>query len=256
MINLKIKNVNVEISVNDNINFEITNRLNLNTAVIYIDDPLAMDNHRHMPTSIRYLTTPNRYLSHREHLRMWLRKPSSSMAIDEIIKTRKLNNIFEKLDAVCPGKVVIKNYRSFAYDEGDSEVVSIDIANVSTGLKTFAIIKTLLLNGALEDNGTIILDEPEIHLHPEWQLLFAELIVLLQKEFNMHILLNTHSPYFLDAIDVYSHKHGISSKCRYYLAENTGKTSVITDVSNNIERIYQKLARPLQVLENERYAND
>ena len=48
------------------------------------------------------------------------------------------------------------------------------------------------------------LDEPEIHLHPAWQVIFAELIVLIQKEFNMHILLNTHSPYFLNAIEIYA----------------------------------------------------
>ena len=60
-------------------------------------------------------------------------------------------------------------------------------------MKTFLIIKTLLINDVIQSNGTIILDEPEIHLHPEWQLLFAELIVLIQKEFGMHILLNTHT---------------------------------------------------------------
>ena len=258
---LKIKDVSVDVRVRNNINIELLNKLTLNTEAIYLDDPYAMDNYRYMPhRAVRHLSLrelrAGRYMSHREHLRMWLSKQSSSTAIDEIITTRKLNKAFEKLDVVCPGKMVLKNRRSFVYVEGDSEAVSIDIANVSTGLKAFAIIKTLLLNGALEDNGTIILDEPEIHLHPEWQLLFAELIVLIQKEFNMHILLNTHSPYFLNAIEVYTHKHGISSKCRYYLAENTGATSIIKDVSDNIEEIYQKLARPLQVLENERYAND
>ena len=141
------------------------------------------------------------------------------------------------------------------YREGDSEI-ALDMKNVSTGLKTFIIMKTLLLNGSLEENGIIVLDEPEIHLHPDWQLVFAELIVLLQKEFNMHILLNTHSHYFLDAIDVYSHKHGVSEKCRYYLAEDKGGAATIEDVTDNIERIYDKLSRSLQVLENERYRDD
>ena len=130
------------------------------------------------------------------------------------------------------------------------------MTNISTGLKTFAILKALLLNGSIEENGTIILDEPESHLHPEWQLVFAELIVLLQKEFNLHILINTHSPYFLNALEVYSYKHGIFLRCKYYLAEIINKSSIISDVSNNIERIYEKLARPLQDLENMRYSND
>ena len=101
----------------------------------------------------------------------------------------------------------------------------------------------------------IILDEPEIHLHPEWQLKFAEIIVLIQKEFNTNILLNTHSPYFLNALEVYSEKYEIEKKCNYYIAnEEQGITSIV-DVTNETEKIYVKLAKPLQELENMEYGN-
>ena len=117
--------------------------------------------------------------------------------------------------------------------------------------------KTLLLNGAIEENGTIILDEPEIHLHPEWQLQFAELIVLLSKEFRINILLNTHSPYFLRAIQVYSAKYEMADKCKYYMSELVNNKKVnILDVSDDVDKIFEKLAQPLQVLENERWNID
>lgn len=83
--------------------------------------------------------------------------------------------------------------------------------------------------------------------------MFAELIVLLQKEFDVHILLNTHSPYFLNAIEVYSAKYGIDDRCKYYLASSENDISYLEDVTDNIEKIYSKLAQPLQELENERY---
>lgn len=35
-----------------------------------------------------------------------------------------------------------------------------------------------------------------------------------------------------------------------------GESSYIKDVTDNIEKIYSKLAKPLQELENERYSND
>ena len=79
--------------------------------------------------------------------------------------------------------------------------------------------------------------------------------MLLQKEFSLHILLNTHSPYFLNAIEVYSAKHGIADKCKYYQAKvEDGKTQ-IDDVTDNTEAIYRQLAKPLQDLEDYRYSN-
>ena len=126
---------------------------------------------------------------------------------------------------------------------------------MSTGLKSFVILRTLLEKGRIDENGVVILDEPEIHLHPEWQLKFAEIIVLIQREFKTNILLNTHSPYFLNAIEVYSEKYGIGDVCNYYLAkEQNGRTKII-DVTDNRELIYAKLARPLQDLENMEYRN-
>ena len=168
---------------------------------------------------------------------------------------RKLEKIYEKIDSVCDGEMIPMKQSGLGYQKKGTDKV-LDVKNISTGLKTFVILKTLLMNGTLEENGTIILDEPEIHLHPQWQLLFAELIVLIQKEFNMHILLNTHSPYFLQAIEVYAAKYEIADKCKYYLAQLEGDMAVINDVSDSTETIYKLLAKPFQDLENVRYEND
>ena len=115
------------------------------------------------------------------------------------------------------------------------------------------ILKMLLSKGIIEENGTIILDEPEIHLHPEWQLLLAELIVLIHKEFGVHILLNTYSPYFLRAIQVYSAKYEVADQCKYYLSEIKEEQAMVNDVTDHIDAIYEKLSRPLQKLEDLRW---
>ena len=157
-----------------------------------------------------------------------------------------------KINEVCSGDLNVSNNNTIAYRiKGTNKELS--PKNLSAGLKTFAILKKLLLNGSIEENGTIILDEPEIHLHPEWQLVFAELIVLMQKEFNLHVLLTTHNPYFLNAIDVYSAKYDIIDKCNYYLAVNNGDTANIKEVTDDLEKIYSQLAKPLQDLEDEGY---
>ena len=96
----------------------------------------------------------------------------------------------------------------------------------------------------------LILDEPEIHLHPEWQLRYAEILVLIQKSFNLTILLTTHSPFFLDAIELYACKHRIGDKMHYYLSEAVGNQVLFHDVSDEIDKIYEKMSAPVQVLEN------
>ena len=128
-----------------------------------------------------------------------------------------------------------------------------NVKNLSAGLKTFALFKQLILNGTIGQNSIVILDEPEIHLHPEWQLVLARLIVLLQIEFDLHILLTTHSPYFLNAIEVFSVRYHIANKCNYYLTQADYQGVKFIDVSRDIDKIYAKLAKPLQELENMRY---
>ena len=40
----------------------------------------------------------------------------------------------------------------------------------------------------MKNKDVVILDEPEIHLHPQWQIAYAELIVLLQKQFDLSVV--------------------------------------------------------------------
>lgn len=248
-IQLQIKDKIITVSVENEGSVDIQNPgdVSLHTEVVYIDDPFVLDD-----PSMFYRRIPSASADHRYHLRKKLFWPDTEANVfDEIIAKDKLNSIYEKISSVCSGDIIRSKRSVLGYQRKGSDKV-LNVRNLSTGLKTFVILKMLLTSGAIERNGTIILDEPEIHLHPEWQLLFAELIVLIQKEFGVHVLLNTHSPYFLNAIEVYTVKYGVDDKCKYYLAFSKDDISNIEDVTDNIEAIYSKLARPLQDLENER----
>lgn len=250
-IRLQIKDKSIALSIENNRVTGIENAINLHVEAVYMDDPFLLDT---IPSP--YFGIRSRYADHRTHLRKKIfDNASKKTAVEEIIVNNKFQNIYEKISSVCSGEIVRSNQKEYSYKSADSDKL-LDVRNLSTGLKTFVILKTLLLNGGIEYNGVVILDEPEIHLHPEWKLLFAELIVLLHKEFDVHILLNTHSPYFLRAIQVYSAKYEMADKCRYYLSENSGNQAAITDVSDDIERIYARLSKPLQDLEDERWRDD
>ncbi len=254
-IELTIKDKTVMVEVNNNLVSSIKDYFSLNTEALYLDDPFILDD---LPVFYYRSRIYNRVATHQSHLRAKLLNENNGSEIEEVVReeaiTSHINKIINKIDEACNGELANTSGGIIYKSESSNKVFR--MANVSTGLKTFIIIKRLLLNGSLEDNGTLILDEPEIHLHPEWQVLFAEIIVLLQKEFNMHILLNTHSPYFIEAIEVFVDKHGVKDKSCFYLAEKVDNEAIVNDVTDETEKIYKQLAEPFQVLENLRWEND
>ena len=223
-IDLKIKNKNINLIISDD-KIQIKDFFSLYENVMLLDNPRIIDN-----LAENIILSANKIFSIIENLHnskfiSMLRNDKSSTATDNILNEEKLFKIEEKLNKIVDGKFLKKDFGVYFYRNKSGK--EINVKNLSTGFKVFSIIKLLIQNNQLRENGTIILDEPEIHLHPEWQLKFAELIVLLQKEFGMHILLTTHSPYFVNALEVFSEKYGVDEKCKYYVAENVENSSII-----------------------------
>ena len=252
-VKVKIKENTIDFAVINNKDISISNYMNLNKEIIYMDDPFILDD----LIKPQWHIVSRQKFDHRQDLLQKMannQKNEEFSFVDEVIVQKKLEKILKVIQNVCDGSLVSDETNRFVY-KNDRLNGSLDMVNLSTGMKNFIILQQLLQNGNIDENGIIILDEPEIHLHPEWQLKFAEIIVLLQKEFNMNILLNTHSPYFLNSIEVYSEKNGINNKCKYYLIEENNTEAEVLDVTNLTEKIYEKLAKPLQELESLEYGN-
>ena len=249
-ITLTTKNqeVKVEIKENDDstdIQVDCPANFYYSTDSVYIDDPHVLDM---IDFGFHIISNPLNS-EHRQHLIKQLNAQVNAESVINIQETEKLKAIYEKISLVCSGDLIKENNNKNTYRRPNSDK-SLNVQNLSTGLKTFVILKKLIMNGTIKEQSTIILDEPEIHLHPKWQISLAEIIVLLQKEFNLHILLNSHSPYFIRAIQAYSKKYSIEKKCRFYLALLENDKAVFNEVSSDIELIYEKLADPIQTLEN------
>lgn len=105
----------------------------------------------------------------------------------------------------------------FAYTRSDNEVFN--LLECATGIKSFSIIQLLLKNGHLTDKTLLIIDEPESHLHPQWIIEYARLIVLLNKEIGVKFFIASHNPDMVSAIKYISEKEQTSHNLNYYLAE-------------------------------------
>lgn len=131
----------------------------------------------------------------------------------------------------------------------DSDSSKLTLLDVASGIKSFALIFSLLKKDYLTKDSLLILDEPENHLHPEWQIKYAEMVSLLvSKEFS--VVLTSHSPTFIQALAAYERKYNINEKTSFYLAEKIeGQNySTLTDVTDNIERISENLVEPMDKL--------
>jgi predicted ATPase len=106
--------------------------------------------------------------------------------------------------------------KTFTYKREDGK--EFDLLECATGLKSFSLLQLLYKNGFLSNKTLLIIDEPEVHLHPQWVVEYARLIVLLNKHLGVKFLLASHHPDMISAIKYISEKENTSGNLHFYLA--------------------------------------
>lgn len=155
--------------------------------------------------------------------------------LEQTLANESIASVKEHMDQVLPGTFDFSSTGDFYVQNGKK----LSVSNLATGSKMFSIIKLLMEKGELDNTTMLILDEPEAHLHPMWQNIFAEIIVLVVKELKVNILLTTHSPNFMLAIDAYMRKYEIQDQTNFYQTNSveSGLVEYIC-VNNDISSIY------------------
>lgn len=220
---------------------------NILHEAFFIDDPFVLD----QVSDHLWFSIGNRY---RKELLNHLNETDDDImdGIFEAVSAKEnLKEIYDILKRVADGQILVQNGQWSLHSEKFEEPIHFE--NLSAGLKSFVLLKLLLEKGILKEKDVLILDEPEIHLHPEWQLVYAEMIVLLQKKFDLSIVVTTHNRDFLEAIELYAKKYELFPKCRFYLSGQEEGLSVFEDVTECLDKIYSQLVTPSMLLDNLRY---
>lgn len=156
---------------------------------------------------------------------------------------------FESIvNEVVNGKLIKEDQRLVFYDNWCNG--TIEFSNIASGLKIFIILQRLINNGSFLDDSVLIIDEPETNLHPEWQIKLAQLLVLLNKKIGLRMYLNSHSPYFVRAMEYFSHQYDVVEKCHFYFMEANEENGMYQsiDVTEQLGIIYDKLAEPFNLV--------
>ncbi|HPX76067.1 MAG TPA: AAA family ATPase [Bacteroidales bacterium] len=140
--------------------------------------------------------------------------------------------------------------KTFTYKREDGK--EFDLLECATGLKSFSLLQLLYKNGFLSNKTLLIIDEPEVHLHPQWVVEYARLVVLLNKHLGVKFLLASHHPDMISAIKYISEKENTSGNLHFYLANQylNSFTYNYKDLGVEIEDIFSSFNIALERIDS------
>lgn len=214
----------------------VASLFNLSRA-IYIDTPMALTNE----------SAENVFWN---ELRRMVLQRKQELELPEKKLLRRIKNILHgearmiEIDTPFGGEEL-----RFVSDDGK---VNIEIERAATGFKTFTYLQRLLENGFLGEDSLLLIDEPEAHLHPQWIVEYARILVLLHKELGQKIMVATHNPDMVAALKAIAEREGVIDKTHFYIARTSEQQSGYTykDLGADISEIFTSFNIALSRIES------
>ncbi len=128
------------------------------------------------------------------------------------------------------------------------ENFQIDVTNTASGIKSFGILQILSENNWLREDTFLIFDQPEVFLHPIWQVEMAKILITLVKS-GVSVFVNCDSPYMLEAFKRYSEVMAIEEKTNFYFAQDGYIVQIEESNSKTLAKIFEKLSEPFALFE-------
>lgn len=115
----------------------------------------------------------------------------------------------------------------------------------ATGIRAIANFKKLEQLGLLDAQTVLIIDEPEAHLHPEWIVKYAALLIQAVKVYGIHLFVATHSPMMTLALHDIAAAEGLMKRFKCYTTEVAeGETkATLRDMGTEISASFDSFNR-------------
>ena len=124
------------------------------------------------------------------------------------------NSLIEKMSGLMGGEITISSLESiapiqFSFKFDESKDLPMYLA--SSSVNQLTILYLYLKYWAKEKNNFLMIDEPEVNLHPENQIRLMDILVQFVTEHNNRVLITTHSPILTDILNNYVYLHTLKS---------------------------------------------
>ncbi|GEM_PF-6743727 len=207
--------------------------------VVYYDSPFNADLIDYYSKAIPIIGYS--YLDHRKMLARLLETEGDTDIISSSINDSNLEAFDSAIERAIEG-MFVKTERGLRYRTRDG--AELNVRNVAAGAKVFAIIRKLVDNGTITEGSILMLDEPEVHLHPLWINVLAECLKIMVHKMGVRIILTTHNPQLLMALESDAKKDGMTRF--YHLAKDNDGSVSFDDVTDNLKPVYDEMASPIQ----------
>lgn len=197
------------------------------SRAIYVDTPMAV-------TKRRYTVSNNIWDDFVSYL--YRENPQKKGTPTELLDIQIQSVIGGRIQLAEDNMGLERELHFVSQEQG----IDIDVKDAATGVKTFAYMSQLLRNGWLDKETLLMIDEPEAHLHPQWIVEFARLLVKIHKELGVKVLVASHNPDMVAAIQSIAQKEEVIDKTVFYLAQR-GKDEpryVFSDKGTDISDIF------------------
>jgi predicted ATPase len=214
--------------INYNDNKLSTNDLIFDESIngaIFVETPLILEFQKFLPTE-RFKVP-----YHIDSLLQELNKNDFSFTSED---TNKFINEFKKSTSHIIDGNISKGNQGFSFESTSGK--NYNIVNASSGIKSIGLLQYLITNKVLKKGSTLFWEEPEVHLHPSWQLKMIDLFIELIKS-GIKIVFSTHSPFMADYLNAKAQRENFSDRVSYnLLSEEKGivKNIILNDDNWNL----------------------
>ncbi|MDE6339296.1 MAG: AAA family ATPase, partial [Muribaculaceae bacterium] len=172
-------------------------------------------------------------------LRYLLRSSTSHRQKEAVALSKIIKNLIGG-DVVLEKDASGKSFKPDEFHFVRKDGLNILLKGAATGIISFSYILRLLENGWISKESLLIIDEPEAHMHPQWVVEYARVLVLIKKYIGANVLISTHSPDMVAAIRSISERERILENTVFYIAEEDADSGrfIYRDLDHNIGPIF------------------
>ncbi len=203
-LKIKLDNLgDIEIENNQSINFSLNpngiEEIQDVENIVFFDSPVyikirkALENNGQNRLSI--LKDEDKYL---KGYPQYLDKLYSFIDKEYIGKS-EFNLISQEIQEIINGSLDVSKSGDIQYIDNENNTMPLSLT--AMGISNLGLIDLLLRNNIINKGSFLIMDEPEVHLHPEWQVTLANILYKIAKQ-GANIIIATHSLDFLKQFEV------------------------------------------------------